>query len=834
MKIQLDTIAAGTIAAVLSMAWMEPDSWTPRILPVLVLLISLLLLRRKIFTLAIFLCTYACVFLYAYSVMLNAVSTQPSPTTSRQAQWVQVKMTEIPQHRGSTLRMQGLRQQLQQPDQRLQLNWFAPDATQRLPQIGETWWLQVRLRPVVSRANQGGFEHQSHLARQQVWLTATVLSGERMEAAQVPSRRSAVADQLNQWRATPAQPNGLYYLDIVLALTLGERQWVSSERRRLMIETGVAHVMAISGLHVSLVFAVSWWLARLPLHYGWRLLAWLPRLRRPQLSRQPSQQELALFIGFCAACGYAALSGFAVSTMRALALLGLFVLSRVGALRLTPLQIMLRGVAMVLLFDPLAWLDVGFWLSVGAVSMIFFWHWWQAPGSAQARQHALERTGPVTQKVALLWRFELMLTVLLAPLTIYYFHGVSWLTPLTNLLVIPVFAFAILPLSLLAVALLLVADMLSNTFSSLYLQHLALTLLQWVDPMLHTVFAFLTEAASWPSAWLETIELRWVLLLALVFLGIHWGQPQRRRLVLVMMSAALIFSVLQPEQEEFAVHVLDVGQGSAVVIQRGRSALIYDAGPGFGDRYHLGDDVIIPFLRQRRLRPEWLVISHEHQDHTGAAVALQTRFPWLQTMRSRFAFDESSAWGWQPQAFPSELTAKTIPCSWGQQWLWQGVLVRVLAPMPGPSFGPNNDSCVLQLSYQGQRVLLTGDIQRHTELRMVGRYGQQLQADVLVIPHHGSQTSSQADFLDLVRPQYAVVSRGFMNQFRMPHQEVIDRYQERGIPLYDTGRDGQVTLRWQANSAWLGRENAPRWQVQTFYRDWRNRWYARRLPEWQR
>lgn len=822
MKIQLDTIAAGTIAAVLSMAWIEPESLAPRILPVLVLLISLLLFRLKIFTLAIFLCAYAWVFLYAFGVMKNVIDTQPSDATPRQAQWIQVQITELPQQRGSTLRLQGLWQQQRQPAQLIQLSWFAPPDFAQPPQVGDIWWLQARLRPVVSRANQGGFDYQSHLVRQRIWLNATVIKGERMQATQRVSPRSVIMNKLAAWRANAEQPQGLHYLDIVLALTLGERQWLSAERRRLLIETGVAHVMAISGLHVTFVFAVSWWLARVPLHICWRLLAWIPRLRVPELSRQPNQQWLALALGFACALAYAALSGFAVSTLRALALLGLFVMSRIWAWRLTPMQVLLRGVAVILLVDPLAWLDVGFWLSVGAVAVIFFWHWWSVTSITDAASHV----GPITNKVSLLWRFEVMLTVLLAPLTIFYFHGIAWLTPLTNLLVIPVFAFAILPLSLLAVSLLLVPFAIT--------EQLAWGLLQLVDPILHTVFQFLATAASWPSAWLETVELRWVLLLALVYLVVHWQQVKQRRWLFGFSSAAVIVVLLQPQQDEFAVHVLDVGQGSAVVIQRDRAALIYDAGPGFGQGHHLGHDVILPFLRQRRLRPEWLVISHEHQDHTGAADALQASFSGLQTMRSRFAFQESSDWGWQPQVFPDELTAATLPCSWGQTWLWQGVQIRALAPMPGPSFGPNNDSCVLLLTYRGQRVLLTGDIQRHTELRMVGRYGKQLRADVLVIPHHGSQTSSQAEFLDVVQPRVAVVSRGFMNQFRMPHRDVQTRYAERGIPLYDTGRDGQVTLRWQSGRSILRAEQEAGWQVQTYYRDWRNRWYARRLPEWQR
>ncbi|MCH8500511.1 MAG: DNA internalization-related competence protein ComEC/Rec2 [Aliidiomarina sp.] len=821
MKLHIDAIACAVIAAVLSMAWMEPDSWVTRLAPLAFLSVSVLLFKLKICTVSLFFSVFAFAWWGAYAFMLAQLNLQPDADQSRQPQYIQVQVTSIATQRGDTIRFTGRWQVLgQESQQRILVTWFrSSGSTLPVPQVGETWWLQARMRPISARANQGGFDYQSYLVRNKIWLTASVSRGERLHVAQRVSYRQYLYNRLQPLRASADSPAGLHYLDIVLGLTLGERHWLSAERRQLLVTTGVAHVMAISGLHVSLVFAVSWWLAKVVLVLLWRGDSWLLRLRWRQVSRQPDLRVGAIMVALVCAGLYAAMSGFAVSTVRALVLLTLVALVRLFGRRLSMAQILLRCIAVVLVVDPLAWLDAGFWLSVCAVAAIFFSQWWQPT------QQENRRPTSVLARTTQLWRLEIVLTVLIAPLMILYFHGISLIAPLTNLLVIPVFAVLILPMSFIALGLLALPHAVFN--------HVAVWLLTQLDPVLHTVFTFLASASNWPQAWFSTTDVRWALLGIMLWMVGNWQQSRQTQWLMVSLLVAGLPFITLPQQEQFTVHVLDVGQGSAIVIQRGNKALLYDAGPGFIHGSHLADDVILPFLRFRRLQPEWLVISHEHLDHTGAAAALQQRFPALKTLRSRFAFDATSDWGWQPEAFPEHITRHSQPCSWGQNWLWQGVQIRALAPLPGPSFGPNNDSCVLQLSYAGQVVLLTGDIQRHTELRMVGRYAHKLRANVMVIPHHGSQTSSQIDFIAAVQPDIAVVSRGFMNQFRMPHEDVLERYQSRQIPLYDTGRDGQVSLSWEEARWWRG-EKEGRWRVRSYYQFWRNRWYARRLPEWQR
>ncbi len=714
---------------------------------------------------------------------------------------------------------------------KVRLNWYHPEGD--LPKPNDIWQISARMKPISGRLNQGGYNFQAHLLRQGIYFTGSVQSAERIRES-----NGGVRFQIYQFLST--QP--LFYRDIMLALMIGERQWIQTGRWRLLQETGLAHVMAISGLHLTLVFATSWWLGRLLLGslfvvYGRvtesvvRIYTVLNRRKQEQNARtnsgnyhlppQPTIDKHALLIALALALFYAALAGFAVSTLRAFLLVSIFSVSRWFAWRLPPLRLLLRCIGVVLILDPLAWLDAGFWLSVGAVTAIFVWQW-RGPASTKLENSAEyiarpKRSSKFGYYFSQLFALEMVLTLALAPFAVLYFQGFPWIAPITNIVVLPIFSALILPLCLVIVALLLLIP------TEWVTHQLLPNLLHITDVILHVVFYALDISRQLPNHWWSSLDQRFGWLFILLLLLWFWPAALMQRIAVVLFSWPLIHVFFKPAPaQEFAVHVLDVGQGTAVVVQRERQALIFDAGPGFRFGSDIGETTLIPFLNFHQLTPAWLVISHDHQDHTGGVNSLRANWPQLFVQRSRFHTVEGENWGWLPQQFPEQYQqGDSWPCAWGQQWLWQGVRIKALAPLPGPSFGPNNDSCVLQLQYQGQSILLTGDIQRQTELRMVGRYGDSLKSDVLVLPHHGSRTSSQSEFLAAVNPEVAIVSRGYRNHFKMPHPDVIERLATADIPLLDTGYAGQISITFNGESL----------NIRTFREQIRPRWYSTLLNE---
>lgn len=635
------------------------------------------------------------------------------------------------------------------------------------PQLGDIWYAQLRLRPVSGLHNQVGFNYQAWLTRQQVGATGYVqhgelIAGNRLAKRPIDALRQRIFDQFS------ARKPWLQHADILLALAIAERQWVSPDTWQVLQRTGVAHLMAISGLHLSMVFAASTWLLR------WWLAA-LVRLLAPRW--QGNIWPAAIVLGWLCALGYAALADFAVATLRALLLISVFIILRFYASHVSPLRVLIRAVALVLLLDPMAWLDAGFWLSCLAVSAIFLWLWHRpAQGLIGWRAKTLQ-----------LWRFELMLCVMLMPITVAYFQGVSWLAPLVNLLVVPVFSLMILPLTLLALLLLPIWPVLASTLLSV-----ADTVVSWVWWGLQGLseIAFV-DTHHVVGAWLL------VLILGVRHLPVqrHW-----RWLWALQLSVSwALLTLVQPRVGQLAdprlwLHMLDVGQGSALVVERQRRAILYDTGPGYQGS-HQGHSVIEPFLRRRGLDLDMIVLSHPHWDHIGGADYLLTRYP---------------------NALLLDTDGRGLPCQWGQVWGWQGVTLRALAPLPMAVFqGVNNQSCVLQLSFQGRQVLLPGDIERLGEFRLVRYYQQRLQSDVMLVPHHGSRTSSHPYLLNQVQPHIGLISSGYLNRFNMPHPEAIARLEAAKVTLYNTAWDGQVSVLWYRQ----------RWHIRTQRGDFSPYWF---------
>lgn len=641
------------------------------------------------------------------------------------------------------------------------LHWYGYEGI--IPEPGETWALTARLRPSSGLLNQAGFNYQVFLLRKNIRVTGSVSAEARVSEPWLSSPRQRLFDFYNKNR------DQLPFADLMLALSIGERQWMSDERWRILQQTGVAHLMAISGLHLTFVFGVAFLVLKFLLVLVTNSLHITGEHKSNQLNLIPVALLLSLLVAFL----YAALAGFAVATLRALLLISVFVISRLKSLYLPPLRIFLRAVALVVFLDPFAWLDPGFWLSAGAVLAIFCWQW-RLPGPApRARFY----------KVRQLWRLEVMLTLMLLPLSLQFFQGISLIAPITNMLVVPVFSILVLPLCLIVVVLVFIGGVPAMPWA----YKLAEQIMHFNNQLLSWIWEFLLWCSQLSYAWIAGYQKSaGIALVALICLWLIPVPLKARLMLQTALCTSIALVVLNRPSVEFAVHVLDVGQGSAIVVEQNGYALLFDAGPAYPGGFNTGTSTVLPFLRYKKLVPEYMVLSHPHRDHTGGADTLRSAFPSMQV------FSE----------YPDELQ-----CEWGQQWLWRNVRIKALAPMPGPSFGPNNDSCVLQLTYPARleetgsgaagktvKLMLTGDIQQLTELRMVGRYGGGFESDVLMVPHHGSSTSSQDEFLDRVQPQIAVASRGYLNQFSMPRDDVQLRYQQRDIQVYDTALHGQVSL----------------------------------------
>lgn len=623
--------------------------------------------------------------------------------------------------------------------------------------VGQRWRLVTRLRPIHGQLNEGGFDKQRYALSQRRILTGRVLS-------------SHVIDARCSWRANfmasvkrslETRPWG----DVIMALGFGERLAVSDDVKTIMRDTGTAHLMAISGLHIGLAGLMGWGIARLVqitfparlIHFGLPLLA-----------------------GLAASSLYTLLSGAnppAVRTFIAMLIWGVLRLSgRAG----NACHVWLCCIAGILFIDPLTVLSESFWLSVLAVGALLFWYRW------------LPFRPPVSSRfikpVLGLLHLQVGMSLLLLPLQVLLFHGISLTSVIANLFAVPVVTFVTVPLILLAMT---VNQLGAHTLEQ-FLEYLA-------DRTLAGVFYGLQAL---PPGWLD-IEQRFLwlafcpwLLIVIWRLRFQWYTPLLPCIVFLLLCEPL----LRPRQEdEWAVHMLDIGHGLAMVIERNGHAMLYDTGnawPG-GDSAR---QTIIPWLRWHHLIPDGIILSHEHLDHRGGLNSLMKQWPSLSIF---------SPLGW----------AGHRPCIRGAKWQWQGLDFTVHWPLTLSTDTGNNASCVVKVSDGQQSILLTGDIEVAAEQLMVRHHWRELRSSVVQVPHHGSKTSSSAILLRAVEGHAALASVARYNAWRLPSKPVIGRYQQYGYRWEDTAHAGQITVNFSSKGNVITRfrqQLSPRWYHQWF------------------
>ncbi len=632
---------------------------------------------------------------------------------------------------------------------RIALAWWSTQVDERLQvRPGERWRLTVRLKRPHGMVNPHGYDYEAWLLERGLRATGYVRSrgAERLDAMVhrpafwIEAARARLRDRI--LRSLEGRP----YAGVLAALAIGDQRAVPAEQWQTFTRTGVNHLMSISGLHITmvsgLVFAGCAW--------AWR--------RSARLTLALPARKAAILAGVCAAFAYTLLAGFAVPAQRTLYMLVVIAGALWSSVFTSATRVLAAALFAVVLLDPWAVLSAGFWLSFGAVAAIF---------------HATSHRVEVPHWLSAWARAQWAVTVALVPLLLALFQQVSIASPVANAFAIPVVSLAVVPLVLIGMLLPLDAVL-----------HLA-----------HAVMAACMYVLEWLSAlpatvWQQHAPPAWAVAIAL--LGAFWlllprGFPARA-LGLVAMLPLFIAVPPAPAEGAARVTVLDVGHGLAVAVQTRTHALLYDAGPAYGPGADAGSRIIVPLLRATGVtRLDGFILTHDDADHTGGAHSVLQAMPvgWLMSTL--------------PDADPLRFLADTdLECRAGLEWEWDGVHFQVLHP-DRVTFGlrnikDNDRSCVLKIATGAGSIMLPSDIESRSEETLLQRNRDALKADVLVVPHQGSRTSSTPAFVAAVAPRAAIFPAGYRNRFGHPHQDVVELYREAGRALYRTDHDGAVVV----------------------------------------
>ena len=624
----------------------------------------------------------------------------------------------------------------------------------RLPpepvKAGERWRLAVRLKRPDGSLNPYGFDYQAWLFAKRIGATGSVKTGQRIASGQgLQHWRERIRERINNSAPKPSQ-------GVLAALVLGDGSGLTAQQWHTLQTTGTVHLMVISGQHISLIAAIAYAAVFGLMRLGcWpQRIPWLP---------------VACWVSMLAAIAYGAIAGFAVPVQRACIMVMVALLWRWRFQSLSAWTAFLIALCLVLLYEPLVVLQAGFWLSFAAVAALILafaarlgpWRWWQMLGRTQ-------------------W----IAAVALAPFLLALNLPVSLMGPVANIFAVPWLSLLVLPLTLLGAVLLPWPSLASFIFS----------LAGWGVSLMFTVLDWFAQ--GWP-AWQGSGA--GVLAVCLAVLAVLCFVLPRTVLPLTA-GLALWLPLLTPELKEVAhgeaqVWVLDVGQGQAVWVKTARHSLLYDAGP-FMAGFDAGERIVVPVLRGfKQAHLDQLVLSHADTDHAGGAQAILDAVKVTQVVSG------------QPAEHPSHYAAQECRT---QQWEWDGVWFwRWQWSQAKDS---NQKSCVLLIAAQGERLLLTGDLDAAGEAALLAEWPW-LSVDWLVAGHHGSRTSTSRRFVQAITPHNALISRGQHNSYGHPHPQVLANLQREQVRIYDTAHDKAVRIN-------LGRHAEP-WTMAMQSRFWR-------------
>lgn len=595
-----------------------------------------------------------------------------------------------------------------------------------LLQLGDTVTAKVSLKPITGLLNEVGFDAESYALSQGVVGAASVNKSVSYYVVSHGSLRGAALTHFK--RSTPSLQNR----DIVQALLFGVRDEIEQARWIQLQQSGLSHLIAISGLHIGIAFGVGWGMGRLLLRVHWQLI-FCPAL-----------------CGVLLALTYAWLAGFSIPTQRAMLMCLVLVVVQSFSGHLSYRYKWLLVLALLLMASPWSVLSSSLWLSMFAVGVVFFF------------LATSKKSQPVLIKAL---KLQVTLVLLMFPISALLFHGVSLSALIYNLVFVPCFSFVIVPIIFLAFGMSYIAPMSEWLWK---LSDLCLMPVTWA-----------LEYASWGWFDLSYSQVKW-LAIATFLLMAHRHLTRRALLALIMVF--MVVNTRWKQSPMWELNVMDVGHGLAVIVKQGKRTLLYDTGAAW-DNSSIAAQIITPYLVQSGVvQVDYLILSHMDNDHAG---------DWLSIVDK-----------WYPHhVLSSQVNIGDSICQKGVSLQWEEITIDVLWPPKPVSRAYNPHSCVVALTHKktNQRVLLTGDVETIAEWLLV-REKEQLKSDVLLVPHHGSRTSSTPAFVEYVDPIFAVASTAKGGRWNLPNQEVVATYQERGAQWLDTGSAGQITVKFYSDS----------------------------------
>lgn len=627
------------------------------------------------------------------------------------------------------------------------LSWYK---YKTIPAPGEIWQLRAKLKRPYGFMNSGGFDYEAWMLRQDIKATGYVKFDKQNQKTGennnyfIQKFRYKIARQLKQTIDKPL-------LGLVLALSLGDRSQLDVEQWQVLSQTGTSHLIAISGLHLSLIAGFIYFFAS----FIWSRFYFLTQ-RIPA----PCFASIAAFVG---AFIYALLSGFALPAQRALIMIAVFLIARFSVRQVLLSNVICIAAVLVLILDPFAIIAVDFYLSFMAVIFILYISRFRI-----SKHHNLAR-----------WiRLQCLLSFALCPILIFWFKQIPLYSVLANLIAIPIIGFLVVPLTLISLILLFTLPTIAQSLYELInkINEFHWAYLEFLSQQNNAVIPIAS-----PYLWPLILTITGVLILLM-----PKGLPARGLGIFFFIPLLFPFNEeLKPGEFEFVL--LDVGQGLSAVIQTKEHTLVYDTGAQFSERFNIGDAVIKPYLREKGINQiSMLLISHGDNDHIGGANAVINNFKVSKIL--------SSVPKNIPEQFPEQ---KSEFCSAGQKWRWDGVDFEILHPQNMSLFTGNNASCVLKVFSKSGSVLLTGDIEKEAEESLIKRYGRALHTDILLVPHHGSKTSSTEVFISTVSPTYAFIPAGYRNRFGFPKKDIIKRYDIDVVKTFISNETGELSAKFR-------------------------------------